>query len=71
MPPQIDYSKCKEGCRVCYEVCPCDVFAVEGEKVVVRYYDECWHCCCCEVECPQGAIKVKLHHTMLCARAHK
>jgi adenylylsulfate reductase, subunit B len=64
MPPRIDVKKC-DDCRVCYEICPCDVFTLNDQgRIEVRYKDECWHCCACEIDCPKGAIYVELHYMM-------
>ena len=64
MPPKIDRTKCTD-CRICYEICPCDVFILnQWHGVEVFYMDECWHCCACEIDCPQQAIEVDLHYMM-------
>jgi len=50
------------GCGRCYEFCPLDVIAWDDEedRPVVAYPDECQLCFICQVECPEGAIKVKI-----------
>ncbi len=64
MPPIIDRTKC-DGCQICYEICPCDVFILDDRgSVEAHYNDECWHCCACEMDCPKGAIRVGLHYMM-------
>jgi len=40
------------------EVCPVDVFALEGDKMVVKKPEECIGCRACEVQCPNQAIKI-------------
>ena len=55
MPPVIDKAVCNE-CRICYNICPEDVFDVVEGVVGVRYPDECWHCAACMVDCPVSAI---------------
>ena len=61
MPPVIDYNKCVK-CTTCAQICPLDVFRVQGKgadrTVVVRYPDECWHCRACVMECPKEAITI-------------
>ena len=61
MPPIINSKKCT-GCMLCYENCPLDVFGFDHDekKSVVLYPDECWHCGACELDCPAGAIDVRL-----------
>lgn len=69
MPPVIDYNKCVK-CTTCAQICPLDVFRVQGKgadrTVVVRYPDECWHCRACVMECPKEAITMRypLSHMM-------
>ena len=55
--PVIDYKKCKTS-KICMEVCPVDVFALEGDKMVVKKPEECIGCRACEVQCPNQAIKI-------------
>jgi len=56
--PVIDSKKCN-GCFTCVEVCPVNVFAKDGKKAKVAKPKDCIGCRACEVQCPQGAIKVK------------
>lgn len=56
--PAINKEKCK-GCFTCVEVCPVSVFVKDGKKAKVAKPDECIGCRACEVQCPEGAIKVK------------
>lgn len=56
--PIIDKKKCNND-GACIEICPVDVFAKEGNNVVVKNPKDCIGCRACEVQCPQKAIKVK------------
>ena len=47
------------GCRLCVEVCPHNVFTMEGKKAVVISADRCMECGACELNCQPGALKVK------------
>ena len=55
--PVIDYKKCKVT-KTCIDVCPVNVFEVEGDKVIVKNPGACIGCRSCEVNCPASAIKV-------------
>jgi NAD-dependent dihydropyrimidine dehydrogenase PreA subunit len=54
---KIDIEKCT-GCGTCVDTCPVEVFEIREEKSVVVNLDECLVCMACEVQCPEGAIKV-------------
>ena len=56
--PVIDSKKCT-NCGTCVEICPVEVFAKEGDKIVVKKPKECIGCRACEVQCPEEAIKVE------------
>jgi len=59
MPVVIDYKKCT-GCKICYDLCPMDVFTwyENIDMPVDTYWDECWHCGICWMECPKRAIDI-------------
>lgn len=59
MAAVIDAEHCI-GCGACVDICPGDVIYLdEGKNVaVVKYPDECWHCTCCRIECPQDAVSI-------------
>lgn len=66
MPPVIDPETCT-GCGTCATICNSQIFAPlpprrAGEKNVprVRYPEECWHCDSCVLDCPAGAIRLRL-----------
>jgi len=54
---EIDLEKC-DGNGTCVEVCPVGVFEVREGKAVAVKPEECLVCMACEVQCPNGAIKV-------------
>ena len=56
---RIDEMRCN-GCGVCVEDCPLDVFRMDSERGVafIKYLDDCQSCFLCERECPAGAIYV-------------
>ena len=51
-----------DGCNICVDICPGDVFAPNPEKgkpPIVMYPDECWFEGCCITLCPhKGAIEI-------------
>jgi adenylylsulfate reductase, subunit B len=62
---KIDYHKCT-GCKKCYEVCPMDVFTWDEEMKLPRvtYWEECWICGICWMDCPKRAIDITLPASM-------
>ena len=61
MPPIIDKEKCN-GCGVCADICPTDVFRTAGRKEIpeIKYPEECWHCNACVLDCKQDAITLRI-----------
>ncbi len=63
-PPVVFNEQVCNGCNLCVEVCPMDIFAPNPEKKmppIVVYGDECRFCGACWVRCPhsaKGAIKI-------------
>jgi NAD-dependent dihydropyrimidine dehydrogenase PreA subunit len=59
----VDKDKCiaDKGCRVCIDVCPMDILAIDATsgKAYMKY-DECWYCLPCQKDCPTGAIQVQI-----------
>lgn len=54
---KLDQSLCI-GCGRCLEVCPHQVFSVEGRKAAVLDSDACMECGACARNCPARAIEV-------------
>jgi len=46
------------GCGMCQEVCPHQVFALNGKKAKVVDRNACIECGACATNCPVSAIKV-------------
>lgn len=51
--PQIDPSKCVEGCRACADACPTEAISVDPMKLDLG---RCIFCSECTAACPEGAI---------------
>jgi len=61
MPPIIIKERCN-ACGICAEICPMDVFGAtgNGDIPVVKYPEECWHCNSCVLDCPEGAVSLRV-----------
>jgi len=61
MPPVIDDIRCN-GCGICVDICPTDVFGVTKKKAIpaVTYPEECWHCNACLLDCAKAAIRLRI-----------
>ena len=61
MPPIIDKETCN-GCGICNDICPTDVFEIEkrGEMPIIKYPEECWHCNSCVLDCPEEAVSLRI-----------
>lgn len=73
MPPIIDRKVCV-GCGTCADICNSHIFVHDRtvDKVpVVKFPDECWHCDSCVMDCPVGAIRLRipLPYSLLHVRA--
>jgi NAD-dependent dihydropyrimidine dehydrogenase PreA subunit len=55
---KLDQTKCN-GCRMCINVCPHAVFALENKHAVIANHDACMECGACARNCETGAISVK------------
>lgn len=47
------------GCGMCVDVCPHEVFQMEGHKAQIVNKDSCMECGACASNCPFNAIAVK------------
>ena len=54
---ELDQGKCN-GCGMCVEVCPHEVYVIEGRKAVIVDRDACMECGACAMNCPVEAIQV-------------
>lgn len=54
---ELDEKKCT-GCGICIDVCPHEVFEMEGRKAQIISRDSCIECGGCYRNCPVGAISV-------------
>jgi len=64
MPPVFNMDKCSM-CGECVEDCPGLILAMTTQGPQVVYPDECWHCGCCRIACPNEAILYEFPLTML------
>ena len=53
------------SCGICIERCPGLILEESDGGPWVKYPDECWHCGCCRIGCPTGAISIEFPITML------
>ncbi|OPY86814.1 MAG: NADP-reducing hydrogenase subunit HndC [Syntrophaceae bacterium PtaU1.Bin231] len=53
-----DEGKCT-GCGLCREVCPHNVFGMNGKRVFIRDRDACMECGACSRNCAFGALSVQ------------
>ncbi|MBI9083714.1 MAG: DUF362 domain-containing protein [Desulfobacterales bacterium] len=55
--PVVDPLHCRT-CGECWEICPADAVARDGEQVAFDY-DRCIRCYCCVEVCPHGALSAR------------
>lgn len=53
------------ACGACVDDCPGHILAMTPDGPKVAYPDECWHCGCCRISCPRGAILYKFPLNMM------
>ena len=53
--PEIDATRCPDGCRACADACPTDAITVAGKNVVLDL-GRCIFCPECQIACPEQAI---------------
>lgn len=53
--PEVDLTKCPDGCRACAEACPTNAISLEGASFKLDL-GRCLFCTDCTDACPQGAI---------------
>jgi NAD-dependent dihydropyrimidine dehydrogenase PreA subunit len=55
---EYDPSRCT-ACGMCIEVCPHNVFALNGRQAEIIHSDSCMECGACALNCVFGALQVK------------
>ena len=55
---KLDTETCN-GCGMCVNVCPHEVFDIEQRKAVVVDLNACIECGACAINCPVNAIKIQ------------
>ncbi|HPR56659.1 MAG TPA: mercury methylation ferredoxin HgcB [Deltaproteobacteria bacterium] len=55
---QLDVTRCV-GCGMCMEVCPHEVFRMNGKRVQIQNRDACMECGACSRNCPTDALSVQ------------
>ncbi|HNY02839.1 MAG TPA: mercury methylation ferredoxin HgcB [Bacteroidales bacterium] len=55
---ELDGTVCN-GCKMCLHVCPHGVFGFVNQCAIIQNKDRCMECGACEMNCSQGAIRVK------------
>lgn len=55
---KLNEDKCT-GCGMCLDVCPHEVFKMNGKHVMIQNRDACMECGACSKNCPAEAIYVE------------
>lgn len=53
------------SCGSCVSDCPLYVLSMTPKGPEVAHFDECWHCGCCRIACPSGAVLYEFPLNML------
>lgn len=64
--PELDASKCRDGCRACVDACPTQAIAADGGLRLDL--GRCLFCTACVDACPEGAIRYTRDHRMATSR---
>jgi Ni,Fe-hydrogenase III small subunit/Fe-S-cluster-containing hydrogenase component 2 len=65
--PEIDATKCPEGCRVCADACPTEAITVAANGVRLDL-GRCLFCPECERACPENAIRFTPEYRLAASR---
>ena len=57
MYPIVDQEKCN-GCGNCAEICPSEVYEIEGDKSNPTHPEDCIECWACVNQCPTESIQL-------------
>lgn len=53
----IDHGLCN-GCGICVDICPEDVYVMGEEFPEPVRKNECWYCGACVMDCPKNAVEI-------------
>ena len=56
--PTINSRKCN-GCGNCVEICPGEVFALNGDEPIPSRPEDCIECLACVNQCPAEALQLQ------------
>jgi Ni,Fe-hydrogenase III small subunit/NAD-dependent dihydropyrimidine dehydrogenase PreA subunit len=65
--PDVDPTRCPDGCVACIEACPTDAIAVDAHGLRLDL-GRCLYCSDCVSACPEGAITYTTEHRMAARR---
>jgi Ni,Fe-hydrogenase III small subunit/NAD-dependent dihydropyrimidine dehydrogenase PreA subunit len=65
--PELDGSRCLDGCRACVEACPTDALAMDPQGLKLDL-GRCLFCNDCASACPEGAIRYTTGHRLAARR---